>query len=308
MAPTPRKTRQLEVLITGFGPFMSVGNNPSWLAVKPLHGTFLDLSHAPCLYEDRSRTDEADEGVVGEVRTRARARARARARIQTLQVPVHYASVLDVVPRIHGSQPCSPAAKFWYDSRLDSEFGGRRDQHYPEAYPIDVPDPVGGALWDVVIHVGVGRQGTLRCETQAHKSGYTKRDANNELAPLLSHPGRTEHLEEQDGARGFGTGYEQFDQTLSTRISVSQLVTWLKQRGLRDDEVDQSFDPGRYLCDFIFYCSLCEAKRMGDTLVLFVHVPPADRNLSVQRCTQAIRAIAWFMASHKASTHIEKDT
>ncbi|CDS00435.1 uncharacterized protein SPSC_01675 [Sporisorium scitamineum] len=295
MAPTHRVApRELDILITGFGPFMSVGNNPSWLAVKPLHDTVLDLSTAPTL--STTRDDKVangdDDGGSG-----------FKGRIQAMQIPVHYGSVLDVVPRIHGCEPGAPEARFWYDSRLDRDFGGKPRGVYPEAYPVEPPV---SKSWDVVIHVGVGRQGSLRCETQAHKLGYGKPDANGEYAPLTDSTANVlpKHLDKDGAIRGFSTAYETFTELESTRIPVSELVSWLKERGMEGDEVDQSFDPGRYLCDFICYCSLCEAKRSGKgTLVLFVHVPPAGERLEVERCTEAIRAIAWFMANkRRAST------
>ncbi|KAJ9478689.1 hypothetical protein PHBOTO_002195 [Pseudozyma hubeiensis] len=294
MAPTNgRATRQVEILITGFGPFMSVGNNPSWLAVRPLHNSILDLSTAPDLNPSSVDSGAAVGSGGGD----------DRARIQTLQIPVHYGSVLDVVPRIHGNTPTGEG-KFWNDERLDPEFGGKVGETYPGAYPIEPPGE--GDSWDVVIHVGVGRQGSLRCETQAHKIGYSKPDANDQLAPLLDlSPNEiaripAKYLDKNGQARGFGTSYEDFGDIQSTPIGVSSLIQFLKQSGMKEGEVDQSFDPGRYLCDFIFYCSLCEAKRRGGkTLVLFVHVPPKDENLSVERCTQAIRAVAWFMAREK---------
>ncbi|TKY87756.1 hypothetical protein EX895_003337 [Sporisorium graminicola] len=303
MAPTLRVTpRELDILITGFGPFMSVGSNPSWLAVKPLHNTVLDLDSTPSL-ATAATTDDAQVNNDGEG---------VKARIQTMQVPVHYGSVLDVVPRIHGcSSPPSPGAHFWYDSRLDPEFGGTPSGVYPTAYPVEPP-----ALkaWDVVIHVGVGRQGSLRCETQAHKLGYGKPDANAQWAPLAYSASTAtsivapKHLDKDGAVRGFAAGYEAFGELESTPIPVSELISWLKARGLQTEEVDQSFDPGRYLCDFIFYCSLCEAKRnQAGTLVLFVHVPPAGERLEVERCTQAIRAIAWFMANKRSVTARARD-
>lgn len=297
MAPTLRVTpREVDILITGFGPFMSVGNNPSWLAVKPLHNAVLDLDTTPSLAADGAQTIDV-ESPAGD--------AGVKARIQTLQVPVHYGSVLDIVPRIHGaSAPASPDAHFWHDSRLDPEFGGSPSGSpsglYPSAYPVQ-PPPL--KAWDVVIHVGVGRQGSLRCETQAHKLGYGKPDAHQEYAPLSSSEAAKlapKHLDTHGAVRGFTTGYEAFGELESTPIPVSELVSWLKERGMQEGEVDQSFDPGRYLCDFIFYCSLCEAKRNGEgTLVLFVHVPPAGERLEVRSCTEAIRAIAWFMANKR---------
>ena len=67
-------------------------------------------------------------------------------------------------------------------------------------------------------------------------------------------------------------------------------------------------DAGHYLCDFIFYCSLAEAKRyvtpqenlkelntpIRSTPVLFMHCPPVDQPLSTEQVTDAIqRVILW---------------
>ncbi|EST05792.1 Peptidase C15, pyroglutamyl peptidase I-like protein [Kalmanozyma brasiliensis GHG001] len=289
MAPTPR--RELNILLTGFGPFMSVGNNPSWLAVKPLHNTLLDLSTSPTLSPPGSSTAPASES----------GGQRVQARVQTLQVPVHYGSVLDLVPRLHGQTP-PPEAEFWHDPRLDPDFGGKVGEHYPDAYPFDAP-PDG---WDVVIHVGVGRGGSIRCETQAHQYSYGKPDAHTAFAPRITLSStelerlNPKYLDQDGHPRGFPSSYEGFNAIESTPVPVSSLIASLHSCGVRKEELQQSFDPGRYLCDYIFYCSLCEAKRDGrGTLVLFVHVPPAE-DVGVERCSEVIRGIAWFVAKQRA--------
>ena len=60
-------------------------------------------------------------------------------------------------------------------------------------------------------------------------------------------------------------------------------------------------DAGHYLCDFIYYCSLAEAKRTSkpyekrrNTQVLFLHCPPVDQPLSTEEVIDAIkRIIVW---------------
>lgn len=247
----PAVRREANVLITGFGPFMSVVSNPSWLSVKPLHNVRL----SSC---DASTSAQVGEGV----------------RIQTLQVPVHYSSVLDLVPRLHGRTPSS--GSFWLDPRLDSPYGGTAGQAYPDGYPID--HPLTG--FDVVIHVGVGRGGSIRLETLAHKHSYDKPDTASSLAPALS-----------DNKRGFGQGYEQFGDIQQTTVNIGELVAWLKAKGL---QVDQSWDAGRYVCDFIYYASLTNAT---GAKVLFIHVPPVEDGPGVQKCTEVIRNVAWWIAT-----------
>ncbi len=158
----------------------------------------------------------------------------------------------------------------------------------------------------MVIHVGVGRGGSIRCETQAHRYSYGKPDADSSLAHRINlSPSQLARLNpkylDADGhARGFPPSYDGFADIESTHIPVSTLITTLQQRGVEREELQQSFDPGRYLCDYIFYCSLCEAKRAArGTEVLFVHVPP-EEDLGVERCSEVIRAIAWELARGKA--------
>ena len=61
-------------------------------------------------------------------------------------------------------------------------------------------------------------------------------------------------------------------------------------------------DAGHYLCDFIYYCSLAEAKRTAkpyekrrNTQVLFLHCPPVNLPLTSEEVTDAIkRIIIWI--------------
>lgn len=216
---------------------------------------------------------------------------------------MHYGSILDLAPRLHGARPTSAAAHFWHDTRLDGSYGGETGKSYPEGYP-NVRHPqvgLGGRdTYDVVIHVGVGKTGSLRCETQAHKTGYNAPDANHCLAPIA------DVVSQSNKVRGFGQGYDEFGALEKTTVDAIGLVSWLKDIGMGDQEVEQSLDPGRYLCDFLFYCSLCESRRRNAsgttaTDVIFIHVPPADQDLSIDRCRDAIRAIAWYIASRRLS-------
>ena len=67
-----------------------------------------------------------------------------------------------------------------------------------------------------------------------------------------------------------------------------------------------SNDAGRYLCDFIYYCSLAEQERSQrardgvhvpvgkKTKVLFVHCPPVGESLTVDEVIDGLkRIIVW---------------
>ncbi|PWN51509.1 peptidase C15, pyroglutamyl peptidase I-like protein [Violaceomyces palustris] len=262
-----------EVLITGFGPFASFKLNPSWLAVKGLHGTY---------------------------------HCQGKLHVQCLQVPVCYSAVLDTIPRLYGLQPSSRSAKPWLDPNGDLSGAAGDGSPYPCGYQVQHPS----SGYDLILHVGVGKAGGIECETQAHKSGYRLRDSNKSLAPLISagrHGQTIEQVPKQDdsGIRGFGQGYEDFEEIEKSLLNVDNLVQRLNTiesvRGL----VTASIDPGRFLCDFIYYCSLAEGKRAGGgkTPCVFIHIPPIDQPLSTEACSEAIKEAILFLA--KSLGHFE---
>ncbi|KAJ3001179.1 hypothetical protein NUW54_g6594 [Trametes sanguinea] len=78
----------IRVLITGFGPFGKYKENPSWLAVKPLHNTILYTDPPTDLLTPSDQaamiTDEMEEFL----------RRPQQIHITTLEVPVSYQAVL----------------------------------------------------------------------------------------------------------------------------------------------------------------------------------------------------------------------
>ncbi len=87
------------------------------------------------------------------------------------------------------------------------------------------------------------------------------------------------------------------------------LVSFANSLIILPQQVYSSMDAGHYLCDFIFYCSLAEAKRAAGkhekdkeappktTPVLFMHCPPVDQPLSTPEVSEAIRrVILWACA------------
>jgi pyroglutamyl-peptidase len=66
-------------------------------------------------------------------------------------------------------------------------------------------------------------------------------------------------------------------------------------------------DAGHYLCDYIYYCSLAEAKRANrnevgkNTKVLFIHCPPVNQPHSTQEVSDAImKTITYLFQSPEA--------
>lgn len=271
------------ILITGFGPFSHYNVNPSWLAVQPLHNAIL----TPTIVEE------------DKIRIQAPSR---RIHITALEIPISYDAVLAVVPKLHTRPPVLPELE-------KSSFS---------------PPPQNG--YDFVFHVGVAGRGPLRMERQGHKIGYQMKDVNGKLAPIVRSspkdfsrrpegPSVAENLERERlgfdilespgdtsgrSSRGFGPLYETFSEEIMTEIDVTRLVQDIRQTGV--EQIYTSMDAGHYLCDFIYYCSLAEAKRSAkpyekrrNTQVLFMHCPPVNQPVSTEEVTQVIKQIIMWV-------------
>ncbi|KAF8609851.1 peptidase C15, pyroglutamyl peptidase I-like protein [Ceratobasidium sp. AG-I] len=143
--------------------------------------------------------------------------------------------------------------------------------------------------YDVILHVGVGESGAVMIEKLAHKTGYSDNpeyaDADGKLCKDVT------------GVHGFGQGYEGFNDVLETSVNVDQIVEHLHSKGLKDTRA--SDDPGHFVCDFIYYCSLaCAQKDGGWVKVLFMHVPPVGEPYQVEEMTQAVEGVIEYLALH----------
>ncbi|TFK54403.1 peptidase C15, pyroglutamyl peptidase I-like protein [Heliocybe sulcata] len=284
------------VLLTGFGPFGQFKINPSWLAVKPLHNLILDGTPAPITYSESKQ-----------IVLEQPAPASKQIHITALQVPTEYEWVLENAPAFHTRPPVLPASD---DPMLPS-----------------IPPPEEG--YDLVFHVGVTRAGDVRMETQGHKYGYRLPDAAGKLAPIVAQEnaeGRCAELSEaekmerqrltgsngvvpeggdKEPIRGFGKGYEDCGEKIKTEIDVAELVAHLKETKPGEKYICQSFDAGRYLCDFTYYCSLANNQKQHlsgaggkRTKVLFFHCPPVDQPLSTEEVTEIVKKTIVWVAQH----------
>ncbi|TFK66235.1 peptidase C15, pyroglutamyl peptidase I-like protein [Pluteus cervinus] len=298
MAPPPQSPsldvhsaprRAFRVLITGFGPFRQFKTNPSWLAVKPLQNTTLSFgSKHPSEQDDHYEIH-----------------------ISAFQMPVTYDAVLENVPKLHLRPPVLPKLPLEHPVYIPPEDAGKEgekkqaeidagsdliDEDEP-FLPLD-PPPADG--YDFILHVGVGGKGGLKVERLGHKSGYQGSDAAGKMAEVVAREPYNESKGEKEKViRGFGVGYEGFEQEIHTGINVDKLVASLKESGI--EHIDASNDAGRYLCDFIYYCSLAESKRTVDsglntkgTPTLFLHCPPIGEPLETKEVTEGIqRIVTW---------------
>ncbi|KAH9937988.1 peptidase C15 pyroglutamyl peptidase I-like protein [Amylocystis lapponica] len=187
--------------------------------------------------------------------------------ITAVMVPTIYTSVLSTVPGFHARPPVLPEAA-----------------HLESALPPPPPPPPEG--YDFIMHCGVAGRQPLRLETQAHKSGYNNPDATGALCPCV--PGTQ--------VRGFGTGYEPFPDILKTGLDIQKMKVHLDSSGVKGSWV--SDDPGHYLCDFIYYCSLAQSlaaqekySQSKPTPVFFLHLPPVDEPMNTEQVTEGIKRI-----------------
>ncbi|KAB5595694.1 Pyroglutamyl peptidase domain-containing protein [Ceratobasidium theobromae] len=97
--------------------------------------------------------------------------------------------------------------------------------------------------YDVVLHVGVGLEGSIAIERLAHKTGYNQPDADGHLCdPVSANPDKDEPGASGDDesrprervSRGFGRGFEHCGEILRTDINVDAIVAHLKsKKGLK---------------------------------------------------------------------------
>ncbi|ELU08570.1 hypothetical protein CAPTEDRAFT_162094 [Capitella teleta] len=127
------------------------------------------------------------------------------------------------------------------------------------------------ALWQkhkpkLVVHVGVSSIAqALTLEQQAHNDGYNKFDVKGDCPP--------------DGC--------------CVQNSASCIASAIDMRKVCEEvnaaecgvQAVISMDPGRYLCDFIFYTSLNQDRSCS----AFIHVPPLNQPYTAKQLAAGIR-------------------
>ncbi|ESO07559.1 hypothetical protein HELRODRAFT_75940, partial [Helobdella robusta] len=118
----------------------------------------------------------------------------------------------------------------------------------------------------LVVHVGVsGIAQEITLEKQAHNHGYDKLDICG-CTP--------------DGE----CCVEGAEECIETCIDMQAVCDYINQSDKKVTAV-VSTDPGRYLCDFIYFSSLTINK----SRTTFIHVPPLDRPYSARQLAEGLR-------------------
>ncbi|KAJ6460743.1 hypothetical protein C8R47DRAFT_119085 [Mycena vitilis] len=234
-----------QVLVTGFGPFGTYKENPSWLAVKTLHDKIITTTPKRGQPPKGAKPDSIH--------------------LTAVNIPTVYSAVLNTVPDLHAQPPVLPPLYTPPTTRAPPEDG-----------------------FDLIVHVGVAGPGPLRAERLAHKTGYQLPDYERQSPPIIIGSGNV---------RGFGSPRygDEFADELFTAIDVDTLVRDLTSgpNPLTSD------DPGRFLCDFTYYCSLAESQREGRGIpVLFIHCPPIGQKMSTKEVAEGVQRIVSHVCGH----------
>lgn len=279
--------------------------NPSWLAVELLHDVVISVD--PSSNPDGQTVMFDDPSPIRPIH------------ISVLQIPVSYEAVLDIVPGLHARPPVLP--------KLDTSFPPPPEKGYDFIFHIGVAGRGPLRMEKLGHKLGYHMKdadGKLAPIVRTSPKDFSRRPDDPSPAENLERERLSMDMVESGGdtavrpARGFGSAYENFPDELPTDIDVTRLVQDLKHSGIEvhspfspevaiyltfaRQQIYTSMDAGHYLCDFIYYCSLAEAKRTAkpyekrrNTQVLFLHCPPVGQPLSAEEVTDAIkRIIVWI--------------
>lgn len=143
-----------------------------------------------------------------------------------------------------------------------------------------IPDMWKSHAPKIVVHVGVsGYADEITIETCAHNSGYNRLDVTGCTARSLCY---------KDG----GT------ECLSTGLNVQRICEDVNESGCLA-MATLSSNAGRYLCEYIYYASLCEDR----SRVIFVHVPPLDSPYTAKELGHALQVIIISMMKQLGLYH-----
>ncbi|KAK7757808.1 hypothetical protein SLS62_000186 [Diatrype stigma] len=143
---------------------------------------------------------------------------------------------------------------------------------------------------DFAVHIGMaGPQAVYNLERLAHRDGYRLRDVDGNLLGD----------EERRKREGEDWAWHGVPSELTTELDIEEIYkTWVERSPKTEGTtLGISDDPGRYLCDFIYFSSLAHLwKQQRPRKLLFLHVPAGSSAEKValgrELMLQLIRSIA----------------
>ncbi|OAA42841.1 Peptidase C15, pyroglutamyl peptidase I-like protein [Beauveria brongniartii RCEF 3172] len=167
---------------------------------------------------------------------------------------------------------------------------------HPEAIRVTYKNVRGlvPSLWDdaahridACVHIGMASaRPQYALERRAHRTGYLKPDVAGEFLE-----------DELPGGRDGDWIWRGLPDELESVLNIPNIHLRWKELSSPDMDLRISDDPGRYLCDFIYYSSLATLyKQQRPGKVCFLHVPSDASDIAVERgrelAVNLIRAIA----------------
>lgn len=149
-------------------------------------------------------------------------------------------------------------------------------------------DTYQGCKVDVVIHIGMtGPRTYYQIERRAHRRGYRNADVDSEL-PEEGTDGRPDDPD--------WIWHDLPDEIISD-LDIDDVHKRWQAYSSKDMDLRISEDPGRFLCDWIYYCSLSHLLRSNrPKKACFFHVPCDASDESVlqgrELAINLVRAIA----------------
>ncbi|EJP68760.1 pyroglutamyl peptidase type I [Beauveria bassiana ARSEF 2860] len=145
----------------------------------------------------------------------------------------------------------------------------------------------GGQRIDACVHIGMASaRPQYALERRAHRTGYLKPDVAGEFLE-----------DELPGGRDGDWIWSGLPDELESALDIPNIHLRWKELSSPDMDLRISDDPGRYLCDFIYYSSLATLhKQQRPGKVCFLHVPADASDVAVERgrelAVNLIRAVA----------------
>ncbi|KAH8199330.1 hypothetical protein TruAng_006515 [Truncatella angustata] len=155
---------------------------------------------------------------------------------------------------------------------------------------------------DLALHIGMaGPAARYSIEHRAHRDGYKHKDVDGNLL-------EDDKRREREGDKWIWHGAPE---ELLTDLDIDDIYgKWVDRSpiyGKDGPELRISEDPGRYLCDFIYFSSLAHLyKQNRPRKVLFLHVPAQGTSEFVKQGTELATQLLRSMVESEVENREEK--